>query len=74
MPRGIRLLGWLFIGVGVGATACLLLATGEGWKAEIGDSLELWIKRGWLMGLTFGVLQLAYGIYLYFTEKEKNAA
>ena len=28
----------------------------------------------WLMGFFFGVLHLAYGVYLYLTEKRKNAA
>ena len=28
----------------------------------------------WLMGFFFGVLHLAYGAYLYLTEKGKNAA
>ena len=28
----------------------------------------------WLMGFFFGVLHLAYGAYLYLTEKGKRAA
>ena len=28
----------------------------------------------WAMGLGFGGLHLAYGIYLYFTEKTQQAA
>jgi len=28
----------------------------------------------WLMGFFFGFLHLAYGAYLYLTEKRKNAA
>jgi hypothetical protein len=28
----------------------------------------------YLMGTFFGVFHLAYGIYLYFTEKRKNVA
>ena len=31
-------------------------------------------NMNWLMGFFFGVLHLAYGVGLYFTEKEKNAA
>jgi len=32
------------------------------------------IYAHFLMGFFFGVLQLAYGAYLYLTEKGKNAA
>jgi hypothetical protein len=33
-----------------------------------------WASPYLLMAATFGVLHLAYGIYLYLTEKGKNAA
>jgi hypothetical protein len=63
MPRGIRLFGWLFII----SSCCLLYAFALGWvKSEI--------NAYWLMGFFFGVLHLAYGAYLYLTEKGKNAA
>jgi hypothetical protein len=63
MPRGIKLFGWLFI-----ASGCALLWTLlQGW-ADFNFSAH------WLMGLFFGVLHLAYGAYLYLTEKRKNAA
>jgi hypothetical protein len=62
-PRGMKLLGWLFI-----AGACGLLIV-----ALITDS-NLSINPHWLMGFFFGVLHLAYGAYLYLTEKRKNAA
>jgi hypothetical protein len=62
MPRGIRLFGWSFL---VSGAALLLffmqLAT---WPdAKYGNLL---------MGFFFGAVQLAYGIYLYFTEQRKN--
>jgi len=37
-----------------------------------------WAPRGayahGIMGFFFGVLHLAYGVYLYFTEQRKNVA
>lgn len=62
-PRGVKLLGWSFI-----ACACVLLLA----AAIMNSNLNL--KAHWLMGFFFGVLQLAYGAYLYLTEKGKNAA
>lgn len=58
MPRGIRFFGWLFIFSG----CALLLAFVEGW-------LHFRIPAHGLMGFFFGVLHLAYGVYLYLTEK-----
>ena len=64
MQRGIKLLGWLFEGAGVllviGFPFCPWLQTAE--------------AAHYLMGGLFGLLHLAYGIYLYFTEKAKNSA
>jgi len=63
MPRGIKVFGWLFI-----ASVCLLVyGTAAEW-------IDLENKAHWLMGFFFGVLHLAYGAYLYLTEKGKNAA
>ena len=63
MPRGIKLFGWLFI-----ASACgLFYAFVTGW-------VEPNFSAHWLMGVFFGVLHVAYGVYLYLTEKGKNAA
>lgn len=56
MPRGIQLLGWIFIAGGGGAW---LLAA---WHAGFV------VAGHWLMGLHFGLLHLAYGAYLLFTE------
>lgn len=61
MPRGMRLFGWAFVLGG-----CAVLALG----------IPDWITRGQyahgLMGCFFGLLHLAYGVYLYFTEKRRN--
>jgi hypothetical protein len=63
MPRGIRLFGWIFII----SSCCLFYAFVLGWvKTEP--------NAHWLMGFFFGVLHLAYGAYLYLSEKGKNAA
>jgi hypothetical protein len=64
MPRGIRLFAWGFIILG-----CVLLVS-----LQFAD-VQMPIKLGHAeMGLFFGVFQLAYGIYLYFTEQRKNEA
>jgi hypothetical protein len=63
MPRGIRLFGWIFI-----VCACLLI------YSDVTQGIDLEDKANWLMGFFFGVLHLAYGAYLYLTEKGKNAA
>ena len=61
--RGIKLFGGAFILAG-----CGLFALG------IPDSVpRLYCAHG-IMGFFFGALHLAYGIYLYFTEKRKNVA
>jgi hypothetical protein len=62
MPRGIRLFGWAFI-----ISACVLFYAFL--LAWVGD-----FNADWLMGFFFGVLHLAYGVYLYLTERGKNAA
>lgn len=62
MPRGMKLFGWIFI-----AGGCALFACG------IQDLSRPAFAHG-IMGFFFGALHLAYGVYLYFTEKRKNAA
>ena len=59
-PKGFKLFGWIFL-----ATGFLLLAI-----CVAGESVNMamFFQPHWLMGLTFGGLHLAYGIYLYFTE------
>jgi hypothetical protein len=64
MPRGIRLFGWLFILAGSG------LALGLANLEHLPDLRT----AHWMMGGFFGGLHLAYGIYLYLTEKPTGAA
>jgi hypothetical protein len=63
VPRGMKLFGWIFI-----LTGCVLVI------ALFGDWLNVSNSPCLLMTATFGGLHLAYGIYLYVTEKGKNAA
>jgi hypothetical protein len=62
MPRGMKLFGWVFILLGCALALRL---------AFVEPAASLSRAHG-LMGGSFGGLHLAYGIYLYFTEKEKN--
>jgi hypothetical protein len=61
MPRGMKLFGWGFILGG-----CLLFARG------IPDGVTRLAFSHGVMGFFFGFLHLAYGIYLYFTEKRRD--
>ena len=63
MPRGMKIFGWFFISGG-----CALLAFG------IPDRINHLLYAHAIMGVFFGALHLAYGVYLYFTEQRKNAA
>jgi hypothetical protein len=60
MPRGIRLLGWLIILLG-----CAAFVVPRYGKGTIASGHVL-------MGFFFGSIQLAYGVYLYFTEQRRN--
>jgi len=64
MTRGMKLFGWMFIAIG----CCIAMALFRSprWAWHCSPFL--------LMGTTFGGLHLVYGIYLYLTEKGKNAA
>ena len=64
MPHGMKWFGWILILFS--STGVLLLV------AIVPPTAE--ISAHWLMGFFFGVLHLAYGAYLYLTEKRKNAA
>lgn len=61
MRRGIRLFGWMTI---VGGVAAFF---------AIAPVLPAALAGHAVMGLFFGVLHLAYGIYLLFTEQRTNA-
>jgi hypothetical protein len=61
-PRGLGLFGRLLVLLGCG----LLF----GWFMVPGDVNA---SAHYLMGSVFGVLHLAYGIYLYFTERKRRA-
>ncbi len=64
--RGLRLLGWLFIAGGFGVLFWGIATH----RQDQPDAT--WQDAHWLMGGLFGLLQLAYGIYLYFTESRGN--
>lgn len=63
MPRGIRLFGWCFM-----FAACLLFFL------LLAGKVDTHLNAHLVMGFFFGVLHLAYGVYLYFTEKNHSAA
>lgn len=63
MPRGIKFLGWIYMA----ASGVLFYLLMLGW-------INFNFSAHWLMGLFFGGFHLAYGIYLYFTEKKTPAA
>ena len=61
MPRGMKIFGWAFV---VGG--CGLFAIG------LPDGAPPLDYAHGIMGLFFGGLHLAYGAYLYFTERRGN--
>lgn len=63
--RGIKVLGCLFVLCGAFLTVAEAL-----WPRQSFDPAAPHL----IMGLTFGGLHLASGIYLYFSEQRKNAA
>ncbi len=65
MPRGMKLFGWGMIAAGAIVLAIL---------DPFARLVSLRCAAHGAMGLGFGLLHLAYGIYLYFTEKRKNVA
>jgi hypothetical protein len=62
MPRGMKLFGWIMIGI---TAAALLAAT---WVEPARSSRLDHV----FMGTLFGLLHLVYGIYLYVTEPRKR--
>jgi hypothetical protein len=65
--RGIRLLGWFFVAGGF----VILFGMLVGHQQDF--SVRSWQMAHGIMGGLFGLLQLAYGIYLFFTEQRGNA-
>lgn len=63
MPRGMKLFGWAFVLGG-----CAIMAIGVA-----GDLGPPSVSAHGIMGLFFGVSHLGYGVYLYFTERQKTA-
>jgi hypothetical protein len=63
MPRGMRLFGWIFIAAG-----CALF-----WLASVHDMPQPECGHI-IMGAFFGLLHLAYGVYLRFTEPRGDDA
>jgi len=61
VPRGIKVFGWIGIAGAVG------LACSVQWLLK-----NFYVNTNVLMGLFFGGLHLAYGGYLWFTEKRKR--
>ena len=63
VPRGLKWFGWAYI-VLAGGSLCFFIFANP----------DFYFSGHWVMGFFFGVLHLAYGAYLYLTEKGKNAA
>jgi hypothetical protein len=68
MQRGIRILGWIFIFAGT-ALLCHVARI----RGDLGLNPNLLVEPNLFMGASFGCLHLGAGLYLYLTEKRKNA-
>jgi hypothetical protein len=64
MQRSIKRFGWIFIFFGL---ALLFWVLSDEWFRSIAIAHRV-------MGLFFGAVHLAFGIYLFFTERKKNEA
>jgi hypothetical protein len=64
MPRGLKLFGWVFIIIGFSLFVLIFSKHSD----------LPFTEPHCLMGSIFGGLHLAYGIYLYFTEKRGKAS
>lgn len=72
-PRGVRVFSWAFLLAGGVAFLGELAFDGGSGKSGQNNPLDsLFNGNGLFMGITFGGLHLAYGIYLYFTESRKT--
>jgi hypothetical protein len=63
IPRGMKLFGWVF--VGLACTSLMFLAI---------VPLKVVVSAHWFMGFFFGVLHLACGAYLRLTARRNSAA
>ena len=64
MQRSMKLFGWIFIIIGT-ILLFLVLSLPKLQSTEVAH---------YIMGLFFGAFHLAFGIYLFFTERRKNEA
>jgi hypothetical protein len=65
MPRGMKLFGWMLIVLSAAGSASLVMVE----PAVAGPRLAHAV-----MGCVFGALHLAYGAYLYITERRETTA
>ena len=65
VQRGMKIFGWMFVVIGCGLFAFFIMDD---------QNLRGLCSPHLLMAVIFGGLHLAYGIYLYFTEKKNPAA
>ena len=70
VSRGVRLLGWSFIII---AVVIWHMQSESPIARDINTTAPIWFQPHTLMGLTFGGLHLIASLYLYVTEKRKNA-
>lgn len=64
MQRSIKLFGWIFVLCGLVLLFCMIVL----------PQLRTLTTANGAMGLFFGAFHLAFGIYLFFTERKKNEA
>ena len=64
MPRGIRLFGWLFVLGGCAIT----------FATQSQPELRFTEAAHYIMGGFFGLAHLAYGAYLFFSEKQRSSS
>jgi hypothetical protein len=66
-PPGMKWLAWIFI---LGSTILSFLAFS---LDANGTEIPVWLGNA-VMGFFFGVLQLAYGLYLHASKTKQNPA
>jgi hypothetical protein len=73
VSRGVRLLGWSFIVASVVIEYMRYTGPNSSKQWEVDGTPPLFWQPHAMMGLTFGGLHLLASLYLYVTEKRKNA-